>query len=88
MLELFDYCLQDVNRGGSRHKLLEEIGHDEGDSMVHGESGDSSINSIPFQVQFKCQLLNYLHSRMFNYDLPCLGSLIYSFMIGKIAPKC
>ncbi|KAG6406642.1 hypothetical protein SASPL_134248 [Salvia splendens] len=41
---------QDVNKGGSRHKLLEDIGYDEGDSMVHGESGDSSINSIPFQV--------------------------------------
>ncbi|KAI3445906.1 hypothetical protein Pfo_002571 [Paulownia fortunei] len=41
---------QDVNRGGSRHKLLDDFRHEEGDSMFHGESGESSVSSIPFQV--------------------------------------
>ncbi|KAG8368463.1 hypothetical protein BUALT_Bualt15G0048000 [Buddleja alternifolia] len=41
---------KDVNRGGSKHKLLEELRYEEGDSMLYGESGESSISSIPFQV--------------------------------------
>lgn len=45
-----DSCLQDVNRGGSRHKLLHNVGDEEGDFMVHGESGESSVTTIPFQV--------------------------------------
>ncbi|PIN15275.1 Prolyl 4-hydroxylase alpha subunit [Handroanthus impetiginosus] len=40
----------DVKRGGSRYKLLENFETEEGDSMPHGESGESSISSIPFQV--------------------------------------
>ncbi|KAK6136921.1 hypothetical protein DH2020_029327 [Rehmannia glutinosa] len=41
---------QDVNRGGSRHKLLEDFPREEGDSMYHGESGESFVTSIPFQI--------------------------------------
>ncbi|KAL0384298.1 UNVERIFIED_CONTAM: putative prolyl 4-hydroxylase 9 [Sesamum radiatum] len=41
---------QDVNRGGSRHRLLDEFGYEEGDPMFYGETGESSVSSIPFQI--------------------------------------
>lgn len=41
---------QDNNRGVSRHRLTEETGYESGESMIHGESGESSITPIPFQV--------------------------------------
>ncbi|XP_057802719.1 uncharacterized protein LOC131017971 isoform X3 [Salvia miltiorrhiza] len=34
---------QDVNRGVSRHKLLQDVGYEQGNSMVHGESGESLV---------------------------------------------
>ncbi|KAK4476985.1 hypothetical protein RD792_016186 [Penstemon davidsonii] len=40
---------QDVNRAGSRHKLIEDFRYEESNTMSHGESGESSLNSIPFQ---------------------------------------
>lgn len=61
------FCLQDVNRGGSRHKLLQDFRYEEGDSMVHDESGESSVSSIPFQVHLKCQFIGSLHLKLFNY---------------------
>lgn len=39
-----------MNRGGYRHKLLQDSRFEEGGFMVHGESGESSATSIPFQV--------------------------------------
>ncbi|KAL7119087.1 hypothetical protein ACP275_02G041400 [Erythranthe tilingii] len=41
---------QDANRGKPRHKLVEESRIEEGDALFHGESGEGSIASIPFQV--------------------------------------
>ncbi|CAI9781845.1 unnamed protein product [Fraxinus pennsylvanica] len=41
---------QDLNRNGSRHKFLQKFPEEEGDSLGHGETGDSSVSSIPFQV--------------------------------------
>ncbi|GER42152.1 prolyl 4-hydroxylase alpha subunit [Striga asiatica] len=40
---------QDINKNGFRHKLAEEL-REEGDPMVHGETGESVIASIPFQI--------------------------------------
>ncbi|KAL8554679.1 hypothetical protein ACS0TY_002751 [Phlomoides rotata] len=41
---------QDVNRGGSSHKFLQDFRHEEDNFMAHGEGGESSVSSIPFQV--------------------------------------
>ncbi|EYU37593.1 hypothetical protein ABFS82_02G041900 [Erythranthe guttata] len=41
---------QDANRGKFRHKLVEESRIEEGDALLHGESGEGFIASIPFQV--------------------------------------
>ncbi|KAL7156924.1 hypothetical protein ABFS83_02G041500 [Erythranthe nasuta] len=41
---------QDANRGKSMHKLVEESRIEEGEALFHGESGEGSIASIPFQV--------------------------------------
>ncbi|KAL2512094.1 putative prolyl 4-hydroxylase 9 [Abeliophyllum distichum] len=41
---------QGLNRKGSRHKFLEKFREEEGDTLWHGESGESSVNSISFQV--------------------------------------
>lgn len=41
---------QDVNWGGSRHKLLQDSRYDEGGFVVQGASEESSPTSIPFQV--------------------------------------
>ncbi|KAK4401735.1 putative prolyl 4-hydroxylase 9 [Sesamum angolense] len=41
---------QDVTRDGSRHRLLDEFGNEDGDPMFYGETGESSVSSIPFQV--------------------------------------
>ncbi|KAL3621093.1 putative prolyl 4-hydroxylase 9 [Castilleja foliolosa] len=41
---------QDVNRGLSSHKLVEDFQQEEGSLMFHGETGEPFINSIPFQI--------------------------------------
>ncbi|CAA0806783.1 Probable prolyl 4-hydroxylase 9 [Striga hermonthica] len=41
---------QDVNKDGFRHKLAEEFRREEGDPTVHGETGESVVASIPFQI--------------------------------------
>lgn len=39
-----------MTRGGSRHRLLSSMEEVEGGAMSHGETGESWIDSIPFQV--------------------------------------
>ncbi|GFP88618.1 probable prolyl 4-hydroxylase 9 [Phtheirospermum japonicum] len=50
MSQVMPLVSQDVNRGVSRHKVVEDFQHEEDDLMFHGESGEPFINSIPFQI--------------------------------------
>lgn len=66
LLYAVDFIYQDVNRDLSRHKLMEETAHEGGDPMVHGESGESSLSSIPFQVPFEFQSPGSFDLMMFD----------------------
>ncbi|CAA2996357.1 probable prolyl 4-hydroxylase 9 [Olea europaea subsp. europaea] len=50
LLFLYIIFSQDLNRNRSQRKFFQKFPEEEGDSLGHGETGDSSISSIPFQV--------------------------------------